>query len=301
MEETKPGIPFYKEINDFLESIPSIYRTENPLFYCLRVRQNSNEGINNYKPPFKKGFYFIGLVTNAGDTKITYDNTNVTKLDSFMVFQSPGHLYSFHRDNSAHGYLIYFKAECFSFFRPEFEKEFPFFNVLQTNFFKLNQAKFIEFAPHFEEIFAAYEKPGSNQYQVASMKLLALLYQMKEFTLAFNQWEQGFTSPQQLLLQKFLALVNNYYIEKRTVEEFAELLNITPHHLSQSVKSASGNNALSFINDRIMTEAKTLINFTNYGIAEIAYQLNFSDPANFGKFFKKHAGITPMEFRKKQD
>jgi AraC family transcriptional activator of pobA len=131
--------------------------------------------------------------------------------------------------------------------------------------------------------------------------LLALLYQMKEFTLAFNQWEQGFTSPQQLLLQKFLALVNNYYIEKRTVEEFAELLNITPHHLSQSVKSASGNNALSFINDRIMTEAKTLINFTNYGIAEIAYQLNFSDPANFGKFFKKHAGITPMEFRKKQD
>ena len=52
-------------------------------------------------PPFRKDFYFVALVTNAGGTKITYDNTNVTKLNSFLVFQSPGLLYSFYRDNSA--------------------------------------------------------------------------------------------------------------------------------------------------------------------------------------------------------
>jgi len=47
-----------------------------------------------------------------------------------------------------------------------------------------------------------------------------------------------------------------------------------------------------------MTEAKSLIQFTTFDIAEIAYRLNFSDPANFGKFFKKHSGLTPLEFRK---
>ena len=254
--------------------------------------------MSNYKPPFRKDFYFIALVSNAGKTKITYDNTNVTQLNSFLVFQSPGLLYSFYRDNSANGYLLYFKKECLSFFKPDFEKEFPFFNILHTNFFKLNHSRFQEFAPYFEEVFTAYENATSNQHIVASIKLLALLYQLKDFTNAFKQWEEGFTTPQQILLQKFIQLINNFYIEKRTIEDYAEMLNVTPNHLSQSIKSASGKNALSYINERLLTEAKSLIQFTDFDIAEISWQLNFSDPANFGKFFKKHTDQTPLEFRK---
>lgn len=297
MNGSKSNIPYYQNINDFLKSIPSDYETKNPHFFCLRLKENEGS-ISNYKPPFRKDFYFIALVSNAGKTKITYDNTNVTQLNSFLVFQSPGLLYSFYRDNSANGYLIYFKKECLSFFKPEFEKEFPFFNILHTNFFKLNEARFQQFAPHFEDVFTAYETTTDNQHKVASIKLLALLYQLKEFTHAFKQWEEGFTTPQQILLQKFVQLVNNFYIEKRTIEDYAALLNVTPNHLSQSVKSASNKNALSFINDRLLAEAKSLIQFTNFDIAEIAYQLNFSDPANFGKFFKKHTELTPLEYRK---
>jgi AraC family transcriptional regulator, transcriptional activator of pobA len=297
MKRKKNTIPYYTEINDFLESISTGYSTKNPNFFCLRLKEN--EGlICNYKPPFRKDFYFIALVSNAGKTKITYDNTNVTQLNSFLVFQSPGLLYSFYRDNTAHGYLLYFKKECLSFFKPDFDKEFPFFNILHTNFYKLNQNKFLEFAPHFEEVFSAYESSSDNQHKVASIKLLALLYQLKEFTNAFKQWEDGFTTPQQILLQKFIQLVNNFYIEKRTIEEYASMLNVTPNHLSQSIKIASGKNASGFINDRILSEAKSLIQFTDFDIAEIAYQLNFSDPANFGKFFKKHTDQTPLEFRK---
>lgn len=297
MENRAPIIPTYKEINDFLASIPADYRTTDPNLYCLRLRPNEGS-INNYKPPFRKDFYFIALVNSAGQTKITYDNTNVTNLNSFLVFQSPGLLYSFYRDNSANGYLLYFKKECLSFFRPDFDKEFPFFNILHTNFYKLNQAKFKTFAPHFEEVFEAYEQSTDAQHTIAAVKLLALLYQLKEFTTAFNQWEKGSSTPQQILFQKFIQLVNNYYVEKRTIEEYAALLAVTPNHLSQSVKLASGKNAHSFITERLLSEVKSLIQFTSFDIAEIAYQLHFSDPANFGKFFKKHTGLTPLEFRK---
>jgi len=255
--------------------------------------------MEQYKPPFKKDFYFIALVNNAGKTKITYDQTSVTELNSFLVFQSPGLLYSFFRDDTASGYLLYFKKDCFSFFKPDFEKEFPFFDLLHTNFFRLNQTRFNEFAPLFEEVFGAYEGTNDKQHTVAYLKLLALLYQLKEFATAFNQWEQGFATPQQTLLKKFIQLVNNYYLEKRTIEEYAELLHITPNHLSQTIKSASGKNALTFINERILTEAKSLIHYTDFDMAQVAWQLNFSDPANFGKFFKRHAGITPLEYRKK--
>ena len=297
MTEYISNIPFYKEINDFLKSIPSNYETKNPNFFCLRLKENEGS-ISNYKPPFRKDFYFIALVSNAGKTKITYDHTNVTRLNSFLVFQSPGLLYSFYRDHSANGYLIYFKKECLSFFKPDLEKEFPFFNILYTNFFKLNEAKFHEFAPHFEEVFSAYENINDHQNRIAAIKFLALLYQLKAYTNAFRQWEEGFTTAQQILLQKFIQLVNNFYIEKRTIEDYAAMLHVTPNYLSQSVKSASGKNALSYINNRLLSEAKSLIQFTDFDIAEIAYQLNFSDPANFGKFYKKHTGQTPIEFRK---
>jgi AraC-like DNA-binding protein len=134
---------------------------------------------------------------------------------------------------------------------------------------------------------------------VATIKLLALLYQLKEFTTAFRQWQEGFTTPQQILLHKFIQLVNTFYIDKRTIEEYAALLHVTPNHLSQSVKYASNKNALSYVNDRLLSEAKSLIQFTDFDIAEVAYQLNFSDPANFGRFFKKHTGQTPLEYRKR--
>lgn len=293
----KPLIPYYREINEFLKSFSSGYSTNDPNLYCLRLVENQ-PGMHRYKPPFKKDFYFIALVNNAGETKITYDSTSVTELNSFLVFQSPGLLYSFFRDNTASGYLIYFKKECFSFFKPDFEKEFPFFDLLHTNFFKLNQGRFNEFAPLFEEVFSAYEGTSEKQHTIAALKLLALLYQLKEFASHFDQWEQGFTTPQQTVLKKFIQLVNNYYLEKRTIEDYAALLFITPNHLSQTVKAASGKNALAFINERIMAEAKSLILYTEFDMTQIAWQLNFSDPANFGKFFKRHAGQTPLEFRK---
>ncbi len=291
------NIPSYNEINDFLKSIQSDQETKNLNFFCLRLKENDSP-LLNYKPPFRKDFYFLALVSNAGNTKITYDTTNITDLNSFLVFQSPGLLYSFYRDNSANGYLIYFKKDCLAFFKPDFEIEFPFFNILHTNFFTINELRFKEFAPYFEEVFCAYEKASDNQHKVASVKLLALLYELKQFTTAFKQWEDGFKTPQQILFQKFIQLVNNFYTEKRTIEDYATLLNVTPNHLSQTIKSASNKNGLSYINGRLLDEAKSIIQFTNLDIAEIAYQLNFSDPANFGKFFKKHTGQTPLEFRK---
>ncbi len=296
-EISKSPIPFFKEINEFLEGIRSRHRTQNPLFFCLKM-EDTYPHTRDVMPPFKKDFYFVSFITNAGNTAIQYDSNNESQLDSFLVFQSPGHIYSWHRDQKVKGYLIYFKKELFSFFRPEFEKEFPFFNVLQTNFFRINRTVFQKYEPHFKEVFIAYATEGEPAHRIAAIKFLELLYRLREFASATQQWNSGFSTPQQLLLQKYQQLINNYYIEKRTVDEYAELMNISSKHLSQTIKQASGKNALTFINDRITAEAKTLIKHTDQDIAEIAYQLNFSDPANFGKFFKKQAGLTPLEFRK---
>jgi AraC family transcriptional activator of pobA len=296
MDKSKTTIPYYTEINDFLESIPWPARTTNPDFYCLRLAK-LDEHVEVYRPPFKRSFYFFALLFNSGKVEIKYGDETATDIDSYLVFHSPGLVYSFSHSNSLEGYVIYFKADCFSFFKPDFHQEFPFFNLLHANLFNIDRAAAEKLAPYFEEVFTTYERTSKDGHLEARVKLLALLYNMNEF-IADRKKAIRFANPQQLLLNKYIQLVNNHYIENRTVKEYADLLAVTPNHLSQSIKDISGKNALTYIAERLLNEAKSLILYTALDITEIAYKLGFSDPANFGKFFKKQAGLSPAAFRK---
>jgi len=297
MEKTNTAIPYYTEINDFLASIPWPGRTINPDFYCLRLKQ-LDQDIQVYRPPFKRSFYFFALLRNTGKIEVNYGDQTVHDPDSYLVFHSPNLVYSFAHNNALEGYIIYFKPECFSFFKPGFQHQFPLFDVLHTNLFKFDHAAFEQLAPHFETVFTAYERSDKAQHIEARVKLLGLLYSLEDFALEKKKDIRPATS-QQVLMRKFIQLINNHYIDKRTVQEYADMLSITANHLSQSVKQVSGKNALTFIAERLASEARSLIQYTSFEIAEIAYQLNFSDPANFGKFFKKQVGLSPSEFRRR--
>ncbi|MBO4463999.1 MAG: AraC family transcriptional regulator, partial [Prevotella sp.] len=41
------------------------------------------------------------------------------------------------------------------------------------------------------------------------------------------------------------------------------------------------------------------LRFTDMTMQEIANDLNFPNPSFFGRYFKEHAGMTPLEYRKK--
>jgi len=291
-------IPYYTEINEFLASIPWPGRTTDPDFYCLRLKK-LEQGLPVYRPPFKRSFYFLALLINTGKVEVSHGDQTVSDPDSYLVFHSPNLVYSFSHNNSLEGYVVYFKAACFSFFKPDFHKTFPLFDVLHANLFQLDHPTFQRLAPHFEAVFAAYEGSVKERHMEARAKLLGLLYHLEDFA-AEKKKETGPPTTQQSLLQKYIQLVNNHYIDKRTVQEYADLLSVTSNHLSQSIKLTSGKNAHAYITDRLASEARSLIQYTDLEITEIAYQLNFSDPANFGKFFKKQTGVSPSEFRKRK-
>lgn len=96
----------------------------------------------------------------------------------------------------------------------------------------------------------------------------------------------------------FLGFANKYYLSKRSLSDYAQLLNITPTHLPKSIKKATGKTPTQLINDMIVLEAKVLLKNTRLSVSEIAYQLNFEDPAYFNRFFKKQTSQTPSDFRR---
>ncbi|WP_169569960.1 helix-turn-helix domain-containing protein [Sneathiella limimaris] len=103
---------------------------------------------------------------------------------------------------------------------------------------------------------------------------------------------------QHQLLLAFQSLLDTHSLKQRTVTEYADLLSVTPTHLSRTVKGITGKTAGELIQDRILLEAKRRLVFSSTPIFQIADDLCFSSAAYFSRFFQKHTSQTPGVFRK---
>src|SRR5215472_827702 len=92
-------------------------------------------------------------------------------------------------------------------------------------------------------------------------------------------------------------LVEAHFRSQRLLDFYADALAMTPDRLNDHVKRATGVTAGHLIRQRVLTEAKRQLVFTNQPIHDIAYDLAFSDPSHFARFFRKQTGTTPQAFR----
>jgi len=83
-----------------------------------------------------------------------------------------------------------------------------------------------------------------------------------------------------------------------TVAMFAAELHLSPRYLSDLLKQETGKTAMDLIQMFLISEAKNLMNSSNYTIAEIAYSLGFEHPPYFSRVFKKETGISPNQYKK---
>lgn len=100
------------------------------------------------------------------------------------------------------------------------------------------------------------------------------------------------------LFEQFLQLLFEHCKEQHVVTFYAEKLFITPQYLSLILKELTGKSANKWIDDALIVEAKILLKAPLATVQQVADILHFSDQSTFGKFFKKHMGISPMEYRK---
>jgi len=98
-------------------------------------------------------------------------------------------------------------------------------------------------------------------------------------------------------VDKLRRLIEEHFRKERLISFYAEKLAMTADRLNDHVKRATGVTAGHLIRQRVLTEAKRQLVFTGQPINEIAYDLAFSDPSHFTRFFRKQTGTTPQAFR----
>ncbi|HZI25156.1 MAG TPA: helix-turn-helix domain-containing protein [Chryseolinea sp.] len=95
----------------------------------------------------------------------------------------------------------------------------------------------------------------------------------------------------------FLRSIKKSYTPMKSIKHYARELNITTVHLNRICQATVGKSALQVVDEFLFLEAEKYLKHTEYSISEVAYRLNFEDPAYFSRFFSKYAGVSPKVFR----
>lgn len=109
--------------------------------------------------------------------------------------------------------------------------------------------------------------------------------------------EQGGLSKNEQLCRSFGQLVMKHYAQKRNVSWYAAQMGITHAYLCSVVKQVTGQTCMDIISSAVIMEIKSQLKLTSLPIQTISDSLNFANLSFFGKYFKRHVGMSPLEYR----
>lgn len=133
--------------------------------------------------------------------------------------------------------------------------------------------------------------------EISRNLFITLLYEIQSIYQRQNQIIKSKQNRKQKLNITFQELVFHHYRKHRNVQYYADELFVSPKHLTETIKEVTGKTAGEWIDDAVILEAKVLLRNHEISIARVADFFHFPDQSTFGKFFKKHAGISPSDYR----
>lgn len=175
---------------------------------------------------------------------------------------------------------------------------FLFYGSSQKMFISLNQQqqkKIMLLLEVFEDEFETSDHIQGEMMQVLLKRLIIITTR-----LAREQYitEKELVGDKLDLVRKYNFLVETHFRKEHQVKYYAEQLFKSPKTLSNVFALYNHKSPLLVIQERVLMEAKRLLFYTEKTSKEIAYELGFEEAGHFSKFFKKHTGQAPTDFKK---
>lgn len=248
-------------------------------------------------------FYEILYITH-GTGHYTIDFVKHPIRPDTIFFLSPGQIHELEVSDDIKGYIFLFTSAFYHFNKTNPYKlfELPFFYSFadETAPLILNETPQKNYVIElFKNAIAENEHTLPDKDEAVRALLDLLLIQCKRWypTQAIDEK----THKSKILVKRFKQLIEEKCQENLSIKEYAQLLNLTPNHISETVKFVTGRTATDLINDRMIMEIKRMLLHTQLSVSEIAYALNFSDQSYFSKYFKKLTGMSPGQFKRNNE
>ena len=104
-----------------------------------------------------------------------------------------------------------------------------------------------------------------------------------------------------IIARDFIQMVNADNGSHRSVSYYADRLFYSPKYLCTIVRQVTGKTPIQIINEHAIKEIKQKLKNSDLSIKEIADFFDFSNPSFFGKYVKNHLGISPLQYRLKEE
>ena len=288
-------------MNSQARSQASAFNTELKLkgFKVYKVDNQANSG-HTYS---RKDFYKINLTT--GKFIFHYADKSLETDDNFLFFGNPNIPYSCEPVSSKFsGYTCLFTEEFLKLGdRSESLLQSPLFKLGGTPILKLNEEQKDFIIRVFKRMLAEQKNDYVFKDELIRNYINLIIHEAVKMQPSENYSKK--TNAAERVTAVFLELLERQFpiestdrpLELKTAQDFAKNLFVHVNYLNSSVKEVTGKPTTAHIADRIISEAKALLQHTNWSITEIAYALGFEYPTYFNNFFKKKTGEIPKTVR----
>lgn len=114
-----------------------------------------------------------------------------------------------------------------------------------------------------------------------------------------SKGERIIESRKEELYSRFMTLLAENSRTNRDVGFYARKLCITTRYLAEITGAMSDKTPKQEIDSCIIQEIKVMLTFSEMTVQQIADTFHFPDQSYLGRYFKRHTGISPANYRKK--
>ena len=218
-------------------NVDSVTTKSQNCFFVIATIEAGKKYIKFPKESIKTNFYEIIFITNGYN--IATDNLNEVRIEKNQIrFIAPGKITSIKELSSdIEGFYILFDQSFIDTFSgvSNLLNSFRFFDLDALSTFSLTDSQ----ANFFSLVLDKVKKDYNTNYEASKLiicqYLIAMLKECNQHYEKLNLENKKLNSAERIT-QEFIRLVNKYYLSKRTLTEYADLLNITTKHLTKCVK-----------------------------------------------------------------
>lgn len=251
----------------------------------------------------RKDFYKICLTT--GKSKVHYSDRSFETDGTVLFFGNPHIPYSWETLSTTYvGYTCLFSED----FIPASERTE---SLQQSPFFKIGGTPILNISPEQREflntLFQRMIEEQKTDYvfkdHLMRNYINLIIHEALKLQPSENYNQQKNAAVR--ITSVFLELLERQFpiesadrpLQLKTAQDYASNLNMHVNYLNRAVKTVTGKPTTSHITERIVNEAKALLQHTDWNVSEIAYSLGFEYPSYFNNFFKRMTGTNPKALR----
>lgn len=270
-------------------------KRENLLFDISTAEEMYNRFSNSYVDLFQlHRIQFHGLaIYTKGKSKHTVDFNEQIITAGSIIPCLKGQVHKFDKTLKVNGYIISFDE----IFITEGLNERNLFHYLQlyhTPHLHIGEENISLILPYINQLINLNRDPNLNlKKELIQSIFISLILQIKRSSIYQHK---VFQSQRYKDYVQFQNLLETHFQQTHNAGEYAKMMNVSYKYLNDICKDLAHKTAKSFIDSWLITEIKRKLTEKIYSSQEIAYDLGFSDPSNFVRFFKKYERMTPTKF-----